>query len=234
MSRVAVAPRVAVILQPSYLPWLGYFAQLHRSDVFVVYDDVQFDKESWRNRNRIKTAGGPQWLTVPVLTSGQQRPSNRDVRIDNSTPWRRKHLRAIEQSYARAPYLADYLPLFASLYDRRWTHLLDLNLAAFDVLSCAFGICRSIRLSSELRVDGDRIERLVGICRAVGADTFYEGAAGRNYLTASPFNGAGIALEYQDYRHPVYSQLHPPFMPYLSAVDLLFNCGPKSLEILAQ
>lgn len=233
-ASVAVRSRVAVILQPSYLPWLGYFAQLNRSDVFVVYDEVQFDKESWRNRNRIKTASGPQWLTVPVLTSGHHRPSNRDIRIDNATPWRRTHLRSLEQHYARAPHLADYLPVLSSILSRSWSHLIDLNLATFDALSQALGIRREIRLSSDLRVTGDRIERLVGICQAVGATTFYEGAAGRDYLDARPFAAAGVALEYQDYRHPEYPQQHPPFLPYLSAVDLLFNCGPKSLEILAQ
>ncbi|HYE84933.1 MAG TPA: WbqC family protein, partial [Vicinamibacterales bacterium] len=114
----AARDRVAVILQPSYLPWLGYFEQVHRSDVFVVYDCVQFDKESWRNRNRIKGPGGPQWLTVPVLTSGRQRPSNRDIEIDNSGCWRRKHYRSLQQCYGQSPFFDDYVPLLAALYDR--------------------------------------------------------------------------------------------------------------------
>ena len=107
--------RVAVVLQPSYLPWLGYFAQLHRCDVFVIYDDVQFDKHGWRNRNRIKTAQGAQWLTVPVLTTGQNRPTNRDIGIDNKQPWRKKHLAALQQNYARAPYFAQSMPAFEAL-----------------------------------------------------------------------------------------------------------------------
>jgi hypothetical protein len=229
-----MSSRIAVILQPSYLPWLGYFAQLHRSDVFVFYDDVQFDKESWRNRNRIKTPAGPQWLTVPVLTSGQRWPSNRDVRIDNSLPWRRKHLRSLQQNYARAPFFDAYMPLLAALYSRVWTHLIDLNVAAFDLVAGALGISRRIAFSSALNVGGGKVERLVNICRAVGANAFYEGAAGRDYIDSETFAGGGVTLEYQDYGHPEYAQQHPPFVPYLSTVDLLFNCGPKSLEILAQ
>ena len=234
LAPVKTSSRVAVILQPSYLPWLGYFAQLHRSDVFVFYDDVQFDKESWRNRNRIKGPCGAQWLSVPVLTSGQNWPSNRDVRIDNSAPWRRKHLRSLEQHYARAPYFADYIPMFSELYERTWTYLIDLNVAAFYLMAEMIGIRRPIRFSSELQVGGGKVERLVNICRAIGADAFYEGAAGRAYIDHETFARGGVRLEYQEYRHPEYPQLHPPFVPYLSAVDLLFNCGPKSLEILAQ
>jgi hypothetical protein len=224
--------RVAVILQPSYLPWLGYFAQFHRSDVFVVYDDVQFDKESWRNRNRIKTASGPQWLTVPVLTSGQQWPSNRDIRIDNSGPWRRKHLHSLRQNYAKAPYYEDYMPLLTELYDRRWEFLIDLNMASLHLMLTLLGMRGEIRLASELGVAGRRLERLIGICHAVGADAYYNGSAGRDYIDDGAFTSANITLEFQNYSHPTYPQLFPPFVPYLSTVDLIFNCGPASRGIV--
>jgi WbqC-like protein family len=226
--------RVAVVLQPSYLPWLGYFAQLKHSDVFVIYDDVQFDKNGWRNRNRIKTAQGAQWLTVPVLTTGQQRPTNRDIAIDNKQPWRKKHLAALRQNYARAPYFAQTIGMFETLYEQAWHRLFDLNLACFDAINQRLGLEREIRFASELGVEGQGAERLVGICHKLGADRFYEGAAGRDYIDDALFTDAGIAIEYQDYPHPVYPQLHGEFIPFLSVVDLLFNCGPKSLEILAR
>jgi hypothetical protein len=226
--------RTVVVLQPSYLPWLGYFAQMHRSDVFVVYDDVQYDKHSWRNRNRIKTAGGAQWLTVPVLTRGKDLPSNREVEIDNRQAWRRKHLLSLEQSYARAPFFGEYLGTFQDLLGREWRRLLDLNLACLNALAGLLRLRSPVRLASELGVPGRSTERLVGICRALGADRLFEGAAGRDYLDEAAFARAGIALEYQDYRHPVYPQLHGDFVPFLSVVDLLFNCGPRSLEVLAQ
>jgi hypothetical protein len=228
----AAPPRRVVILQPSYLPWLGYFAQLHRSDVFVFFDDVQFDKHGWRNRNRIKTAQGPQWLTVPVLTHGQQAPTNREVRIDNTQPWRKKHLAALRQNYARSPYLKEYFGLFEEIYGRSWDTLFDLNRACFDALSHALGIQREIRLASDFAVEGDAVERLLGICRALGATHFYEGAAGKDYIDAARFSAARLTLEYQDYQHPTYPQQHGEFIPYLSVVDLLFNCGPRSLESL--
>jgi hypothetical protein len=234
----SVAPRaprrrVAVILQPSYLPWLGYFAQLQRSDVFLVYDTVQFDKHGWRNRNRIKTAQGPQWLTVPVLTHGQNQPSNREVAIDNKQPWRKKHLASLRQNYARAAYFEEYMPHFEDLYARDWHSLFDLNLASFQTIQRLLGLDRAVRCASEFVVDGDATERLIALCRAVGADHFYEGAAGANYLDDARFRAAGLTIEYQHYEHPVYPQLHGDFVPYLSVVDLLFNCGPRSLEILA-
>jgi hypothetical protein len=226
--------RVAVVLQPSYLPWLGYFAQLRQSDVFVLYDDVQFDKNGWRNRNRIKTAQGPQWLTVPVLTTGQQRPANREVTIDNKQPWRKKHLAALRQNYARAPYFAQTIGTFEALYEQEWQRLLDLNVATFDAVNRLLGLRREICLASELGVEGQGAERLVGICQKLDADRFYEGASGRDYIDNTLFTDAGIAINYQDYQHPVYPQLHGDFIPFLSVVDLLFNCGPKSLEILAR
>jgi len=226
--------RVAVILQPSYLPWLGYFAQMHRSDIFILYDDVQYDKGSWRNRNRIKTPQGTQWLTVPVLTKAQNWPTNRDIKINNASDWRRKHLIALKQNYSRAPYFKDYIVFFEELYAREWDFLIDLNIASLDGLTRALGLKREIRFASEVGVQGKSVERLIEICRAVGADCFYEGAAGRNYIDDVLFAQAGIRLEYQDYKHPVYPQLYGEFVPYLSVVDLLFNCGPKSLEILVQ
>jgi hypothetical protein len=226
--------RVAVILQPSYLPWLGYFAQLHRSDVFVIYDDVQFDKNGWRNRNRIKTAQGAQWLSVPVCTTGQNRPTNRDIGIDNKQAWRKKHQESIRQNYARAPFFNEYFFTFEAIYAREWHRLFDLNIACFETLCRMLGIRREIRLASELGVSGESTERLIGICQKLGADRFYEGAAGRAYIDDRLFTEAGIAIEYQDYQHPIYPQLHGDFVPFLSVVDLLFNCGPRSLEILAR
>jgi hypothetical protein len=230
-----MSERVAVILQPSYLPWLGYFAQLYRSDVFVVYDDVQFDKHGWRNRNRIKSSQGAQWLTVPVRTSGQNRPLNRTVTIDHAQNWRKKHLESLRQNYAKAPYFTDYIGLFEDLYAREWTGLFGLVMAGFHALMGALRLERDIVYSSELSIDAeDPVERLIGICRAVKATRFFEGAAGKDYICDERFESAGIAIEYQDYQHPVYPQLHGDFVPYLSVVDLLFNCGPKSLEVLVQ
>jgi hypothetical protein len=221
-----------VVLQPSYLPWLGYFDQMRRADVFVHYDDVQYDRDGWRNRNRIRTRQGWQWLSVPVRLGGRFGQSVSEVEVDNRSLWSRKHLMSIEQSYARARHLADYLPRLAAVLSRPWAKLVDLNLALTAELADMLGLRPAVRRSSELGVPGSRCERLVAICRAVGADHYLTGDAAKDYLDEELFARAGIRVEYQQYQHPVYPQLHGDFVSHLSVVDLLCNCGPESLAIL--
>jgi len=224
--------RTVVVLQPSYLPWLGYFDQLFQSDVFVLYDDVQFDRHGWRNRNRIKTPQGAQWLTVPVLTGGWPPPRIREVRIDARVPWARKHLQALRLNYAKAPAAEPVLSALEPLLGRAWTHLIDVNLAVFDALCRLLRVKRDVRLSSELGIDGQRTERLVAICASLGAERYLSGDAAEDYLDVSQFAARGIDVEYHRYRHPVYQQQHGAFVPYLSVVDLLMNHGEDSLNIL--
>ena len=222
------------ILQPGYLPWLGFFEQLYKSDVFVIYDDVQYDKNGWRNRNRIKTPQGIQWLTVPVLTKGQQKPLLRELKINNVLNWRRKHLTAIKTNYSKAIYFKKYIDLFEEVYSMEWESLVELDMKLIKMICKVLKLEREIVFSSNLKIQGDRIERLIKICKKFGADTFYEGAAGRNYINDKIFLKNGITVEYQDYVHPVYNQLYGQFQPYLSIIDLLFNEGEKSLQILTR
>lgn len=221
------------ILQPGYLPWLGFFEQVYSSDVFVIYDDVQYDKHGWRNRNRIKSANGIQWITVPVLTSGMNKPLIKDVLIDNRTSWQKKHLNALTINYGKAEYFKDYIGIFEEIYARRWDFLLELNVEITAKILSAIGLQREIKFSSKLDVHGDRIQRLIDICKLFNGTVFYEGAAGQNYIDEATFNSEGIALEYQKYEHPIYRQLYGEFIPYLSVVDLLFNEGSKSLQIIS-
>jgi hypothetical protein len=217
-----------VVLQPGYIPWLGFFDQLRRADVFVYYDDVQYDKNGWRNRNRIKTQSGPLWLTVPVRHSGTGCVKILDVEIDRRTPWARKHVRSLRQAYARAPFAHRYLPEFEALLEREWTHLVDLDVACVDLMARWLHLQPRIESSSRLGIDGDRTERLVSICRHFGATTYLSGDAARMYLDVDVFVRQGIAVEWQRYAHPVYPQLHGAFVPYLSAMDLLLNCGDEA------
>ncbi|NOT24849.1 MAG: WbqC family protein [Acidobacteria bacterium] len=217
-----------VVLQPGYLPWLGFFDQLHRADVFVYYDDVQYDKNGWRNRNRIKTQSGPLWLTVPVLHSGTGFAKILDVEIDRRTPWARKHLASVRQAYARAPFVDRYLPELETLLQREWTHLVDLDLACVDLMARWLHLQPRIERSSRLGINGDRSERLVNICRHFGATTYVSGDAAQTYLDVELFARHGIAVEWQRYTHPVYPQQHGAFVPYLSALDLLLNCGDEA------
>ena len=227
------ASRTVVVLQPGYLPWLGFFEQLARADVFVYYDDVQFDKHGWRNRNRIKAASGqPHWLTVPIRHHGLDQPSILDVEIAPGAPWARKHVGTLRQFYQGAPYCTRYLPELEELLNRRWRLLVDLDLAVVDLLCSWLGIQRTIRRSSQLGVGGERSERLVHLCLRLGATDYYSGSAAHAYLDSALFAARGVRVHWQEYQHPVYRQLHGAFIPYLSAIDLLFNCGPASREIL--
>jgi hypothetical protein len=233
-SSLATPSRTVGILQPSYLPWLGFFDQLHRVDIFVHYDDVQFEKGSWRNRNRIKTPAGPQWLTVPVLIKGQNFPLIRDVRINSAERWGKKHLKSIEQNYCKAPYFEACGPQLFKVIEQRYEFLLDLNLQLLSLLAAWLGITTPTVLASDLGIGGKKSERLLGILTSLEATAFYEGASGRNYLDEAIFADHGIKLIYQEYIHPVYNQLYGAFVPHLSIIDLIFNHGPASLDILLQ
>jgi hypothetical protein len=223
-----------VILQPSYLPWLGFFEQLHRSDVFVIYDDVQYDRGGWRNRNRIKTAQGVQWLTVPVRVNFREHPLIHEVLIDNGKDWRRKHILSIKQNYSKAAYFREYIGMFEAGYSRVWEHLLELNMYFVEQCARCLGLGdKKIIRSSTLGIKGGRTEKLIAICETLKADLFYEGAAGMGYIDDRHFAAHGIKVEYQEYKHPEYEQLYGQFVPYLSIIDLLFNHGPESLDVLA-
>jgi hypothetical protein len=223
-----------VVLQPGYLPWLGFFDQMRRCDIFVYYDDVQFDKNGWRNRNRIKTAQGAQWLTVPVRHSGRMGQRVCDVEIEDTRPWVEKHLRAIAQSYAKAPFLDRYLPDLDAVFRREWLLLLDLDLALAALMCRWLGVERRVLRASELGITGGQSERLANICRHLGADRYLTGPAARDYLDIGCFASTGIEVLWHDFAHPVYPQLHGEFLPYMSALDLLLNVGPDSLSAIAQ
>jgi hypothetical protein len=236
------------ILQPGYLPWLGFFDQMQQVDTFVIYDDVQYDKNGWRNRNKIKTPQGEQWLTVPVMVRGNNRPLIKDVLIDNHTDWRGKHLKSIKQNYSRAPFFKDYVDMLDRVYTEEWKWLLDLDITLVLAFREALGIKTKILYSSEMDVEdsgrdtgdnketGNREHRLIDICNKLLATEFLEGNAGRGYLegpNTELFNQSGIKIVYQEYQHPKYRQLYGEFQSHLSIVDLLMNCGPNSLKIIA-
>jgi hypothetical protein len=220
-----------VVLQPGYLPWLGFFDQMQRCDVFVFYDDVQFDKGGWRHRNRIKLPGGAHWLTVPVRHEGRQRIL--DVEIDNSSKWARKHISTIRQAYAKTDYLQRYLPELENLLERRWERIADLDIAIVNLMCSWLGLHRQIVRSSEIQVQGARTERLLNLCLHFGANRYLTGDTARTYLDVEAFAQHGIEVQWQDYRHPTYKQQHGDFIPYLSALDLLLNCGDESAAIIA-
>lgn len=219
------------IHQPQYLPWLGYLAKWAAADVFVFLDTVQYEKNGWQNRNRIRTADGAHWLTVPV--HAHLGTPIAEVAIDTTQPWRARHLRAIEHAYARTAHLASHHGSLRALLDLDWRLLARLAVASAEWLAKAVGITTPSRLASTLAADdGDATGRLVAICKAVGADTYLAGGHGARYMDGARFREAGISVLYQHYEHPVYTQQHGEFVPFLSGVDLLLTHGDESLSIL--
>lgn len=219
-----------VILQPSFIPWRGYFHQVNKADVFVFYDCVQYDKHGWRNRNKIKTAQGTQWLTIPTAASGSYEGLLiRDVKVAENIVWRRKHLAAIEQNYRKAPFWKVYKPLIDTVYASPSDFLSDITCESTIAIARALGIQHTqfVR-STSLNAEGDKTARLIDILKKVGATHYISGPSAKDYIESEKFANAGITLEYMNYNYPEYPQLHGPFEGAVSILDLLFNVGPDA------
>jgi hypothetical protein len=219
------------IHQPHYLPWLGYFAKWAAADLFVMLDTVQYEKNGWQNRNRIKTRDGVRWLTIPVRR--RLGTPIADVPIDTTQPWARRHLATIRHAYAGAADFERHRAGLGEFYARPWTHLAPAAAASARWLAASLGIRTPVTLASELGVTAtDPTGRLVEICRKVGGTIYLAGADAGSYLDASAFRAAGIAVWHQRYEHPEYAQPHGPFVPYLSALDVLLSEGDAALDII--
>ena len=221
-----------VILQPSYIPWRGYFHQICKADVFVLYDDMQYDKHGWRNRNRIKTHQGTTWLTIPVYTQGiteQHTPINQ-IRINWSKPWNHKHWQSIYQAYSKAPFFEAVSKVLEPFYLIRPTLLSEFTIDLTITLARYLGIehTRFIR-SSSLSTSGTKTDRLLDILIQLGATHYITGPSAQSYLEVNKLQEAGISLEYMVYNYREYDQLYPPYDPQVSIIDLLFMTGPKAL-----
>jgi WbqC-like protein len=220
-----------VINQPNYIPWRGYFHQIRKADVFVFYDDVQYDKHGWRNRNRIKTGNGPIWLTIPVIKKGAVKnhtPIN-EIFIDWTRNWSSKHWKTIEQAYGKAPFFEAYASTLKQIYEQRYDKLADLTIQVTILIAGVLGISgtKFVR-SSSLNAIGTKTSRLLDLLGQVGATHYITGPAAKSYLDEEKLGEAGISTEYMVYDYPVYSQLYPPYDPHVSVLDLLFMKGPDS------
>ena len=222
---------LVAIHQPEHLPWLGFFEKMLRADLFVLLDDVQFSKGDFQNRNRVKGACGAQWLTVPVRQRFPQQLHEVEVAGHD---WQTKHWKTLRSCYARAAHFETFAPLFEDFYRRPWARLAELNVAGIELIARALGVERKWVLASELKVSGQKSELVLNICQAVGASAYYSGRAGSTYLDKETFRRAGIEVVVQNFDHPVYEQLFTKesgFVPNLSALDLLFNCGAQGLRL---
>lgn len=220
--------RTLVVLQSSYLPWKGYFDLINLADEFVIYDEVQYTKNDWRNRNRIKTQHGVEWLTVPVL---HESLSQRILDTEVADPhWARKHWNAIRTNYGGAPFFRQYSQPFAAFYaGNRESRLSPINAALIRLVNGILGITTKISASQDHAVSGDATGRLLELCERTGATRYLTGPAARGYLEVQRFAERGIAVEWMDYSgYPEYPQLHPPFEHAVSVIDLIFNTGPEA------
>lgn len=218
MNKVAV-------LQSNYIPWKGYFDIIHDADQFVFYDDVQYTKNDWRNRNKVKTINGSQWLTIPVNASNDLLIC--DVLLP-STNWAVKHFKTLTALYSKAPFFKNYKPFLEHVYlERKWSHLSDLNQYLIKYISTNYlGISTTFMDSREIKSEGKKLDRLLSILKEVEAEIYVSGPAAKDYISDSHFKEEGIKLVYKDYNnYPQYDQFHPPFDHYVTVFDLLFHTG---------
>lgn len=224
-----------VILQPSYIPWRGYFHQIQKADVFVFYDCVQYDEHGWRNRNRIKSRNGLQWLTIPVSTSGVHSGNIpiKDIRLVPNNPWKTKHWRTLQQNYGKTAHFKKYAILLEPFFARKDELLADLTCDLTVTLARALGIERTqfIR-SSTLPARGTKTDRLLSILNHLGATHYISGPSAKDYLEVDKLAAAGISVEFVGYDYPEYPQLHGPFEPAVSVLDLIFNVGPDAAKYI--
>lgn len=215
------------IIQSNFLPWLGYFDFIRETDLFIIHDDLQYTKGDWRNRNRIKTPRGVEWITVPVhyRNTGQL---IEETPVDYSFPWARRMLNRIRESYRRAPHFEPYFSELNDLLTQPASSISDLNLRLIRWACRGLEIDTPIRMSRTYHPQGTKTERLIGILTQAKATTYLSGPAAQAYLIPAMFKRAGIQLDYKQYNYPEYEQLYPPFELGVSVIDLLFMKGREA------
>lgn len=226
--------KTVVIHQPDFLPYLGFFHRFLLADLWVVLDDVQFldgGSKCWHNRDKIKTPRGERWLTVGVKKAPMETMINEAFLADDD--WEKKNLNQLRENYRKAPYYDEIFPRLETLYDHNCIRLVDFNMRSIEMLMDMFDIKIETVFASVLKAGGKKTERLVDLCKKVGAAAYLTGVGSRDYLQEPMFEAEGIKVVWQDFKHPIYPQLYGEFIPYLSSIDLFFNCGiEESRKIL--
>jgi len=221
------------ILQSNYIPWKGYFDLINMVDEFILYDDMQYTRRDWRNRNKIKTSQGLQWLSIPVEVKGKYFQAIKETKISEAD-WGKKHWQSIRLNYSKAPYFQDYQEQFESLYLETTTeYLSEINYAFLKTINAILGIKTPIRWSSDFDLLEGKSERLLGICQDCNATEYVSGPAAKDYLDESLFQEANIDVSWMDYSgYREYHQLYPPFEHGVSVLDLIFNEGPNASRFM--
>jgi hypothetical protein len=227
-----VSKRVAIV-QSNYIPWRGYFDLINSVDEFILYDDMQYTRRDWRNRNTIKSRGGLIWLTIPVQVKGKYFQKIKDTVVADPN-WAHDHWQSIAHNYSQAPYFPEYREVFDNLYSALSDEFLSqINYRFIAAICRILGINTTISSSMDYELTGDKTEKLVNLCRQAGATEYLSGPAAKTYLNESLFQSQGIAVSYMDYSgYREYKQLYPPFQSHVSIIDLIFNEGPEAAKYM--
>lgn len=226
---------IVSINQPAYLPWLGYFHRIAVSDLHIVLDHVQFEKNSFCNRNKIRVGNEALWLTVPVQTKGHFGDlAIHKLQFAENIPWQKKHWNSLRMNYSSAPYFSQYAASYESIYNHSWPSFMPMVRAFLKQHLEHLGIKTPLQFSSEMNAEGNKSDLVLNLCRKVSAKTYFSGALGKDYLDEKGFDENGIRVLYQEYHHPVYEQKKSGFISNLGILDLLFHHGPRSLELLLE
>ena len=221
-------------MQPTYLPWIGYFGLIDLADTFVFYDDVQFVKQSWQQRNRIKSPRGEIYLSIPIVHNFGQNIN--EVKIDNHTNWRKKHWESIRQSYAQAPHFNEWAEDIKGIYLDEWTYLYDLNVSIIFLISKLLNthFPKFIRSSEISGLEGTSTDRLVCLLKKLEATEYISPIGSKGYMSNESFTALApdIKLWWFEFQHPVYPQIRDNFLPYMAAIDLLFNAGSTAIDYI--
>lgn len=213
--------------QPNYLPYPGLISKIAHSDKFMYVSNVQFDKKSWQNRNRIRTKEGWTWLTVPTLTKGKREQLISEVEINNKIDWKKKHFNSIKLNYGKTDYYTVYIDFFEDLYAKEWNSLNELNIYIMNYLLGHLEIKTHILYDTNFKFEGQKTERLVEMCQQTGCNLYLSNKGSENYVEISSFKDKGLAHQYIDYKGTRYKQAYSGFEEGLSIIDLLFNCGKE-------
>ena len=231
-SHAEQKPRTIVISQPMYFPWVGQLEQIRMADTFVFYDDVQFSRGGFLNRVQIKRESGACWMTVPLQNQHLGQPIN-ETMLGPRRKWQKSQLDGFRQAYRKAPYLSDAMELMSDVFNKQPANLAELSSASVMAMAAYFDIDSSgFLFSHDIDVPGHGSQRVIDICEALQADIYLTGHGATNYLDHEAFELRGINVSYIKYDCTPYPQQHGPFTPYVSALDLVANCGPEGRQFI--
>ncbi|AUJ24841.1 WbqC family protein [Virgibacillus dokdonensis] len=221
--------------QPCYIPWYGFFEKVAKVDIFAIHDIAQYEKGGYINRNLIKSSQGFLWLTIPIQIKGNKNTPIKEIKIDNTQDWKRRHWKAITVNYNKSKYFRDYRDFFGDIYHSNWEYIYELNMSIISFIMDELNINTKLCYISEMECrHKKKSDFVLSLCKELQADNYLSGKLGKEYLNEKDFELEGINIDYQEIRKIEYQQLFNDFIPNLSIIDILFNCGPVRTEAIVR